>query len=131
MSDPGHQRLLTYADYAALPDDGHRYQLLEGELVVTPSPNRWHQEISIQLASELLRYVLVPGRGSVFAAPDLCVEILSHGTERIDRVREGSRTLRARPPAVARRGGPGVRDGLGCGSGQDHQPSPTASARNR
>ncbi len=46
MSEPGRARLLTYADYAALPDDGQRYQLLEGELVMTPSPNRWHQEVS-------------------------------------------------------------------------------------
>ena len=123
MSDPGHQRLLTYADYAALPDDGHRYQLLEGELVVTPSPNRWHQQISIRLASDVLNHVQARGLGRVFAAPldvtlddhnvvqpdiffiskaragilqdgriigapDLCVEILSPGTERIDRVRK-------------------------------------------
>ncbi len=123
MSDPGRQRLLTYADYAALPDDGHRYQLLEGELVMTPSPNRWHQQISIRLASDVLDHVRARGLGEVFAAPldvtlddrnvvqpdilfvsnersgilqgswvigapDLCVEILSPGTERIDRVRK-------------------------------------------
>ncbi|MCU0223670.1 MAG: Uma2 family endonuclease [Acidobacteria bacterium] len=123
MSDPGRQRLLTYADYAALPDDGHRYQLLEGELVMTPSPDRWHQHVSIRLGSELLNHVQVCGLGEAFAAPldvtlddrnvvqpdilfvsnersgilqgdrvigapDLCVEILSPGTERIDRVRK-------------------------------------------
>ena len=35
--------LLTYDDYAALPDDGHRYELYEGELVMTPSPRTRHQ----------------------------------------------------------------------------------------
>jgi hypothetical protein len=30
--------ILTYADYAALPDDGHRYELHDGELSVTPWP---------------------------------------------------------------------------------------------
>jgi hypothetical protein len=29
---------LTYEDDAALPDDGRRYELPEGELSVTPSP---------------------------------------------------------------------------------------------
>jgi Uma2 family endonuclease len=121
MSETGRQRLLTYADYAALPDDGHRYQLLEGELVTTPSPNRWHQQISFRLASEVLNHVQARGLGEAFAAPldvtlddrnvvqpdilfvsnersgilqgsrvigapDLCVEILSPGAERIDRV---------------------------------------------
>jgi Uma2 family endonuclease len=69
MSDPRRQRLLTYADYAALPDDGHRYQLLEGELVMTPSPYRWHQQISIRLASDVLNHVQMRGLGEAFAAP--------------------------------------------------------------
>ena len=30
--------LLTYDDYAALPDDGRRYELHAGELWVTPAP---------------------------------------------------------------------------------------------
>ena len=34
---------LTYEDYAALPDDGRRYELHEGELSVTPSPGTSHQ----------------------------------------------------------------------------------------
>lgn len=36
---------LTYEDYAALPDDGRRYELHEGELSVTPSPGLDHQDI--------------------------------------------------------------------------------------
>jgi len=38
MSEPARDRLLTRADYAALPDDGNRYQLLEG----TAPPRRGH-----------------------------------------------------------------------------------------
>jgi len=30
--------ILTYDDYAALPDDGRRYELYEGELIMMPSP---------------------------------------------------------------------------------------------
>jgi len=123
MSEPGRDRLLTYADYAALPDDGHRYQLLEGELVMTPSPRAWHQQVSRELEVRLVAHVQENGLGEVFdapldvtlddhnvvqpdlffisterasilrdgrilGAPDLCVEILSPGTERIDRVRK-------------------------------------------
>ena len=29
---------LTRADLEAMPDDGHRYELLDGSLVVTPAP---------------------------------------------------------------------------------------------
>ena len=29
---------LTYRDYAALPDDGRLYEVLDGELFVTPAP---------------------------------------------------------------------------------------------
>src|SRR5438874_190006 len=34
---------LTYADLQAMPDDGHRYELIDGVLIVNPSPRRVHQ----------------------------------------------------------------------------------------
>lgn len=34
---------LTEDDLATMPDDGHRYELLDGALLVTPSPNLGHQ----------------------------------------------------------------------------------------
>jgi hypothetical protein len=33
---------LTYEDYCRLPNDGKRYEIIEGELFVTPSPCRAH-----------------------------------------------------------------------------------------
>jgi hypothetical protein len=36
--------VLTYSDYAALPDDGRHYELHRGELSVTPAPGTRHQE---------------------------------------------------------------------------------------
>ena len=36
---------LTAEDYRAMPDDGGRYQLIEGELHMAPAPNSYHQEI--------------------------------------------------------------------------------------
>ena len=32
----------TYEDYAALPDDGNRYEVLHGMLYMAPSLDRWH-----------------------------------------------------------------------------------------
>jgi hypothetical protein len=33
---PAGKIVLTYAQYGALPDDGRRYELLEGEFYMTP-----------------------------------------------------------------------------------------------
>lgn len=72
MSEPGADAPrggLTYADCAALPDDGRRYQLVEGELVVAPSPTRWRQQIVIGLASGLALHVEERDLGEVNVAP--------------------------------------------------------------
>jgi len=60
---------LTYKDYAALPDDGRRYQILDGELCVTPAPGSRHQEISGNLFAAIHAYVRAHGLGKVFPAP--------------------------------------------------------------
>lgn len=36
---------LTYRDYEALPDDGRRYEIHDGELALTPAPSLDHQII--------------------------------------------------------------------------------------
>ena len=38
-------RPLTRADLADMPDDGHRYELIDGVLIVTPSPRWGHQDV--------------------------------------------------------------------------------------
>ena len=40
---------LTYADYAAIPSDGLRYEVHQGELVATPAPSPKHQQLSRNL----------------------------------------------------------------------------------
>ena len=37
----------------ALPADGSRHELIDGALVVTPGPNRWHQRAAFRLAQAL------------------------------------------------------------------------------
>ena len=60
---------LTYQDYAALPDDGRRYEILEGELSVTPAPSPRHQEIIGNLFAALRAHVTDRGLGKVFVSP--------------------------------------------------------------
>jgi Uma2 family endonuclease len=41
----------------ALPDDGNRYETVHGELLVTPAPRLWHQEIVSRLFVKLHAYL--------------------------------------------------------------------------
>lgn len=63
-----HEALLTYADYAAFPDDGVRRELIDGEVVVTPAPNTRHQDLVVRLVVMLSNHVGAGG-GRVFVAP--------------------------------------------------------------
>ena len=47
-------RPLTRADLATMPDDGHRYELIDGTLIVTPSPSRAHQHAAASLVRLLI-----------------------------------------------------------------------------
>jgi Uma2 family endonuclease len=40
-----------------LPDDGNRYEVVYGELLVTPAPRLWHQELVVRLLVALDRYL--------------------------------------------------------------------------
>jgi len=53
----------------ALPEDGNRYELVYGELLVSPSPRRVHQRIVIELASTLLAFCRAHGCGEVLMSP--------------------------------------------------------------
>lgn len=64
---------LTYEDYAALPDDGRRYELHEGELSVTPVPGTTHQHTLGNLFVIVRSHVNDRGLGMVFFAPVDCV----------------------------------------------------------
>lgn len=44
---------LTVADLAAMPDDGHRYEVIDGALLVTPAPSVRHQIVIVELLSVL------------------------------------------------------------------------------
>jgi Uma2 family endonuclease len=58
----------TYEDYLKTPED-ERYELLEGELIMSPSPVPKHQRISRELEFEILKVVKANDLGEVFDAP--------------------------------------------------------------
>lgn len=43
MAVPVKRAGLTYQDYLTLPDDGRRYEIITGELCVSPAPDLNHQ----------------------------------------------------------------------------------------
>ncbi len=62
-------RQLTYDDLLALPDDGLRHELIDGELYVTAAPNTKHQTVVLNLAVVLGEFARRTGCGRLFVAP--------------------------------------------------------------
>ncbi len=107
-------RALTRGDLAAMPDDGHRYELVDGTLIVTPAPTPAHQtavvrllvildgarpsDLQVQVApldvtlatDTVLQPDLLVARRADFStrdlplAPLLAVEVLSASTRQVD-----------------------------------------------
>lgn len=71
MSIPIRRYDWDYSDYARLPDDGNHYEVLDGELLVTPSPSPDHQNIMGRLYLLLLAYVERHRLGIVIQDVDL------------------------------------------------------------
>jgi Uma2 family endonuclease len=59
----------TYQDYAALPDDGKRYEIHDGELSVMPAPTSLHQIVLGELFRVLSAHVTARNLGRVMVAP--------------------------------------------------------------
>ena len=53
----------------ALPNDGNRYETVHGELLVTPAPRLWHQEIVGRLYRALCDYLEENPLGHVLTSP--------------------------------------------------------------
>ena len=110
--------LLTRDDLDALPDDGLRHELIDGQFIMTPSPGWRHQSVSstlgrvlgnalrgtgmevlhapfdVVLGANVVEPDLIVAQRTSFstlgheALPLLAVEILSPSTARIDRGRK-------------------------------------------
>lgn len=66
----------TVDDLENFPDDGNRYELLDGMLLVTPSPSGWHQVIANRIQTRLSvaldwpGHAFVVGPGAVVRTPN-------------------------------------------------------------
>ena len=81
----------TLEELHRLPDDGNKYELIRGELFVTPPPSVDHEEVLARLSTVLTRYVEKHGLGRVYhpravvrferseAEPDLMVRSVPFG----------------------------------------------------
>ena len=66
----------SYRDYKSLPEsDTKRYELIEGELIVVPSPSTYHQRIAGNLEYILREFVRRYNLGYIYDAP--CDVVLS------------------------------------------------------
>lgn len=62
-------KIWTYDDLVAMPDDGKRYEIIGGELLVSAAPDRRHQE-SLSETNDLVKgFVRVNRLGRVYFAP--------------------------------------------------------------
>ncbi|SRR5579871_1892905 len=69
--------VLSYEHLRQLPDDGNRYEILEGRLAVTPAPSTRHQRIVHKLDLFLGRAEQA-GYGHTYVAP---TDVVLHATE--------------------------------------------------
>lgn len=60
---------MTYLQYCLLPEDGKQYEVIDGELFMTPAPKPKHQEIVLRLARKLSDFVEKTNLGKVFISP--------------------------------------------------------------
>ncbi len=88
---------LSYDDYAAIPSDGKIYQIVDGEVYVTPAPSPRHQHASKRLFVQLLAYFETTGLAQVFYAP-IDVILSEHDVTQPDIV------VAADPSAITGRG---------------------------
>jgi len=63
------RKTYTYQDYSEIPDDGNRYQIIEGELIMSPAPFTKHQRIVRKIIFALLKFIEEEQTGELFFAP--------------------------------------------------------------
>lgn len=59
----------TFQDYVTLPENGKRYEIMEGELFMTPAPQVYHQIVLSNLEQTLRNIIQANKLGIVLIAP--------------------------------------------------------------
>ena len=98
-------RRWTVADLEGLPDDGNRYEIIDGELHVTTAPHVWHQivvrnvETALNLWSQQSDSGLtIPGPGVIFSPSDAVIpDVVWVSRDRFDHILGEDGKLHAAP----------------------------------
>jgi len=61
----------TTADLKLFPDDGNRYEIIDGELIVSKAPHWKHQEICVKIGTQLELWSSKNNLGKVAFAPGI------------------------------------------------------------
>src|SRR6185312_8179320 len=69
MGMPAASTKWTAERVRALPDDGKRYEVIDGELYVTPAPSWEHQRAALGLAYRIRSYLEGQAVAEVYLAP--------------------------------------------------------------
>ncbi|HEY4589513.1 MAG TPA: Uma2 family endonuclease [Thermoanaerobaculia bacterium] len=62
-------RKLTYEDYALIPEDGQRHEIIDGEHYVSPAPSVPHQDLVVELTIRVGGFVKAHRLGRFLVAP--------------------------------------------------------------
>ncbi|MGB7344759.1 MAG: Uma2 family endonuclease [Pirellulaceae bacterium] len=68
-ANPSTSTKWDYESYAAIPDDGKRHEIVDGEHFVNPAPNLYHQTVSRRIQFQLYTQIELAELGQVFDAP--------------------------------------------------------------
>jgi Uma2 family endonuclease len=106
----------TTADLELLPDDGSRYEIIDGELFVTRAPHWGHQETCVRIASPLHIWSQETGSGRVSIAPGIIFsdannvipDVVWASNERLALLIDKSGHLTAAPELIVEVLSPGV-----------------------
>lgn len=79
--DPMATATITWRDAQEMPEDGRRYEAVEGELYVTAAPSARHQEISVTLGALLHELLVQGGHGRLFHAPGVEFPVTEEGVQ--------------------------------------------------
>jgi Uma2 family endonuclease len=106
----------TSADLAALPDDGKRYEIVDGELFVAKQPHWDHQFASLRIAALLQAWSDETNAGMANVAPgvifteedDVAPDVVWVSEERLDAALDTDGKLHAAPDLAVEVLSPGV-----------------------
>lgn len=69
MAMPAQATIWTAEMARNLPDDGNRYEVLDGELAISPVPSLRHQDLIARLYDPIRAYLTTPGIGWLMWSP--------------------------------------------------------------